>query len=81
MKNMKDPVDQPACWIGFFDILREKISQMRDKSLAEQLLAQCGHAIEANDINQLKALVRQLLDLVERTDSDVDSLSEQIKRR
>jgi hypothetical protein len=54
---------------------------MRDKSLAEQLLAQCGRAIEANDINQLKALVRQLLDLVERTDSDVDSLSEQIKRR
>ena len=64
--RMKILMEQDAFWIGYFEFLVQNKSQMRDKSLAEQLIAQGRRAIDTNDINGLRVLVRQLNDLLER---------------
>jgi molecular chaperone DnaK len=57
-------IEQPGFWVGWLEYLEERKSHMRDQALAEQLIAQGRHAIDTNDINGLKAVVRQLIGLL-----------------
>ncbi len=54
----------PGLWIGLFQSLQNDLHLMRDRSLAEQLIAQGHRAVNNNDVEGLKAIVRQLLDLL-----------------
>lgn len=57
--------EQPWFWVGYLDYLeQEKKSHMSDKALAERLIAQGRRAIDANDLNGLQVVVRQLIDLL-----------------
>jgi len=64
--NIKVLMELDELWIEYFKFLEQHKSEMRDKSLAERLFIQGRRAIEAGDINQLKTIVHQLVDLLER---------------
>jgi len=56
---------QPAFWVGYLNYLaEEKKSYMKNQALAERLIAQGRRAIDANDLNELTTVVRQLIDLL-----------------
>jgi molecular chaperone DnaK len=57
-------MDQPGFWIGYFEFLEGQKSDMRDQTLAERLIVQGYQAIDTNDLNELKTVVRQLNDLM-----------------
>jgi len=63
---------QPGFWVGYFRYLaEEKRSDMRDRAQAERLIAQGNRAIDANDINELRTVVIQLVALLPVTPSGV----------
>lgn len=55
---------QPAFWVGFLEYLEERRSLMRDAGDAEDLLARGRRAINNNDLEGLRAAVKQLLALL-----------------
>ena len=55
---------QPGFWVGFLEYLEERRSVMRDKSGAEDLIARARRSINNNDLDGLKAAVKQLLALL-----------------
>jgi molecular chaperone DnaK len=57
-------VRQPGFWVGMFQDLAKDISSMKDRNQAEQLISQGHNAMNRNDIEGLKAVVRQLIGLL-----------------
>lgn len=57
-------VRQPGFWVGYLEYLEEQKSSMRDAGQAAQLISQGRRAINNNDIEALKAAVRQLIGLL-----------------
>jgi molecular chaperone DnaK len=55
---------QPGFWLGFLGYLEERRSLMRDRSEADDLIARGRRAINTNDLDGLKAAVKQLLSLL-----------------
>lgn len=55
---------QPGYWIELLEYLESRQDAMRDPSLAHQLFAQGRRAINANDVDGLRAVVRQLFGLL-----------------
>jgi len=56
---------QPFAWVNYFRYLaEEKKSYMRNQALADRLIAQGRCAIEANDLNELRTVVGQLIELL-----------------
>jgi len=73
--------NDPGLWVGLFYHLRDDRGSMTDQRTAAELLRHGESALESNDLEHLKAIVRQLLGLLppERRDtggfgplSDVD---------
>lgn len=56
--------DQPGFWVGLFGALEDEKSTMSDRLQAEQWISQGNRAISQNDLEGLKAAVRQLLGLL-----------------
>jgi hypothetical protein len=57
-------VQQPGFWVGYLQYLEERRGSMRDQALAAQLFARGMRAIQENDIDSLRAVVRQLNSLL-----------------
>lgn len=55
---------QDGFWIGYFQHLEERESLMKDAAQASQLFSQGRRAINANDIDGLRAVIRQLVSLL-----------------
>ncbi len=55
---------QPGFWVGYLDYLAERRTSMRDRAQADQLFTQGRRAINNNDVEGLKAVVRQLIVLL-----------------
>jgi len=55
---------QDVFWVGLFQNLVQQKSSMKDTHQAEQLIAQGRSALNRNDIEGLKAVVRQLIGLL-----------------
>jgi molecular chaperone DnaK len=55
---------QPGFWVGFLEYVEERRSLMRDRSEADDLIARGRRAINNNDLDGLKAAVKQLLALL-----------------
>lgn len=56
--------EQPGFWVALLRQLEEHKANMRDRSQAEQLMAQGNRAINTNDLPSLKAAVQQLITLL-----------------
>jgi molecular chaperone DnaK len=61
---------QPSFWVGYLQYLEEQKSAMRDVAMAEQLIAQGHRAINNQDVEALKAAVRQLISLLPPTEQE-----------
>ena len=61
---------RPGPWIEYFRDLEELEDVMTDSGLAEQLLARGRRAVAENDLEALKAVVRQLIPLLPRPEQD-----------
>lgn len=57
-------VRQPGFWVGYLEYVQERRALMTDQVAAERLFAQAARAINNNDIEALKAAVRQLVGLL-----------------
>jgi len=57
-------VRQPGFWVGYLDYLQQRRSHMRDQAASDRLFTQAQRAINSNDIEALKAAVRQLIALL-----------------
>jgi hypothetical protein len=57
-------IRQPGFWVGYLQYLEEQKTIMRDSAMADQLIAQGNRAIANQDIEALKAAVRQLIGLL-----------------
>jgi molecular chaperone DnaK len=57
-------VRQPGFWVGYLDYLEQRRSRMRDQAASDRLFTQAQRAINSNDIEALKAAVRQLIALL-----------------
>ncbi len=57
-------VRQPGFWIGYLDYLQQRRGHMRNQAASERLFTQARRAINSNDIEALKAAVRQLIALL-----------------
>jgi hypothetical protein len=55
---------QPGFWVGYLEYLQERRGRMTDQAAAERLFGQAQRAINSNDIEALKAAVRQLCNLL-----------------
>jgi len=55
---------QPGWWVGYLEFLESHKSEMSDQTLAERLITQAHRAIDTNDLEGLKSVVRQLNDLL-----------------
>lgn len=62
---------QPGFWIGFLNYLIEKQSKMTDQQGAERLINQGRQCITRNNVQGLRNVVAQLLDLLPREQADV----------
>lgn len=63
--GMRILAEYPGYWVELFGrLVEERKSHMSDQDLAEQLIAQGRRAIDAQDMNVLVAVVRQLFDLL-----------------
>ena len=56
--------EQPGWWVANFEYVAGMKSTMHDQSQAEQLIAQGRRAINGNDLQQLKSIVSQLINLL-----------------
>ncbi len=54
----------PGFWVGYFQYLEERKDLMRDQFQADQLFNQGRRAIDAGNVDQLQATVRQLISLL-----------------
>jgi molecular chaperone DnaK len=59
---------QPSFWIGYLEYLQDKKNSMTDLQAAQRLFAQGQQAIADNDVEALKAAVRQLIRLQPKQD-------------
>ena len=57
-------VRQPSFWVGFLEYLQQQRGQMREQAAAERLFVQAQRAMNNNDLEALKAAVRQLYSLL-----------------
>lgn len=57
-------VRQPSFWTGYLDYIQQRREILRDQRAADQLFDQAARAISNNDIESLKAAVRQLSGLL-----------------
>lgn len=57
-------VELPAFWISYLQNLEERRGSMRDQALAGELFARGARAIQGNDLDGLRAVVRQLNSLL-----------------
>jgi molecular chaperone DnaK len=66
IRNLIRPImmEQPGFWVGWLDYLADKIHLMTNRVLAERLISQGRRAIDANDFDELKAAILQLIDLL-----------------
>jgi molecular chaperone DnaK len=55
---------QPAFHVGRFNRLTDRLDEMRDRNLAEQLEAQGRRAINKDDLDSLKAAISQMISLL-----------------
>jgi len=62
---------RPEWWVGYFDYLEKQKPQMRDPIQADWLLAQGRRAINGEDMEALKASVRQLVDLLPPAEREI----------
>lgn len=64
---------QPGWWLAQLDELEGQVAEMRDPQAARQLVAQGRRAIAADDVEGLKAAVRQLWSLQQGDSSAIGS--------
>jgi len=66
LSNLMLPIimEQPWFWVGWLDDLANRIHLMTNRVLAERLISQGRRAIDANDLDGLKAAIRQLINLL-----------------
>jgi len=57
-------LEKPDFWVGYLQYLTERKMQMKDRGQADQLIGQGTRAINTNDLEGLKAAVRQLINLL-----------------
>lgn len=57
-------IKQPEAWVGYFEYLNDFRSDMTDQAIADKLFAQGNRALNENDVEGLKAAVKQLIDLL-----------------
>jgi len=70
--NASVVVRQPSFWVGYLQYLEEQRDRMSDRAAADRLLAQGHRAIrEPQDLEALKAAVRQLIRLLPDDDPGV----------
>jgi len=55
---------RPETWVGCLEYLDGQRPHMRDQKMAEKLLAQARRSVEGNDLEGVKAAVRQLFGLL-----------------
>lgn len=55
---------QPWFWIEYLEYLKSRKEAYSDAALAKRLLAQSAAAVQSNDIEALKAVIRQLIGLL-----------------
>lgn len=67
---------QPGFHVSRFEHLVSRLTSMRDRAQAEQLIAQGRRAINGNDIQALRAANRQLISLLPK-----DEQAEEDQRR
>ena len=70
--NLMGPIiwELPEFLIPFLDYLADKSQHMTNRVLAERLISQGRRAIDENDLDGLKAAVRQLIDLLPPDEQD-----------
>lgn len=56
--------EQPGYWMGLFESLEEMKADMHDQSEADQLINKGRRAVNNNDLDELKATVKQLISLL-----------------
>lgn len=59
-------VAQPGFWVGYFNNVVGRKSEMKDRSRAERLIQQGRDCIESNNVDGLRQTVMQLADLLPR---------------
>jgi molecular chaperone DnaK len=57
-------IRQPDFWVGYLEYLKEQRPHMSDSTAADRLFTQAGRALNNNDLEALKASVRQLIGLL-----------------
>jgi len=63
-------VGLPGWWVGFFEHLKERSIYMLDQVHAEKLITQGHRAMNNNDIEELKSVVRQLISLLPQNEQN-----------
>jgi molecular chaperone DnaK len=66
-------MEQPGFWVGYFQFIEGKKSDMRDQALAERLIVQGHRAIDTNDFDGLRTVVLQLNELLAQPVAPDDS--------
>lgn len=66
--------EQPGFWLGFFNHLTEEQENMNDKATARRLFSQGQQCIAQGNVQGLRSVVKQLLDLIPQ------NIAEEIKR-
>lgn len=61
---MRIVLQQPGFWVGYLEYLGEQRAQMTDIAAAQRLFTQAQKAVASNDLEALKAAVRQLIALL-----------------
>lgn len=62
--TMRILLQQPGFWVGYLEYLGEQRAQMTDIAAAQRLFTQAQKAVASNDLEALKAAVRQLIALL-----------------
>lgn len=66
--------NDPEVWVGAFFYLRDDRGSMSDQRTAAELIRHGEAALEANDLERLKAIVRQMLGLMPPERRDVGAI-------
>jgi hypothetical protein len=61
---------QPGWWVGYFSYLKEQRASMAQETLADQLTAQGDRAIAAGDLEAMKNVCQQLVNLLPKDEQD-----------
>lgn len=73
-------VRQPETWVRWLEYCESRKTSMENISQAEQLFDQAHHAINNNDVEVLKAAVRQLLALLPKEEQEIHGYGSTIIR-